>query len=269
MTEPTSPDWLNLDELHAALERVAGPTPDQVTPNPLDLGGITMPDVIQAAHAGPHTLAIAEAILASPRALRVLKNRWTLECPTGAFLDTAVASPTATAEERTLAQVTHQLLTTLHTTTCDTCRERLETLTREMETMEDPDVVISRWTLHLTSTRPAAGVRGEDSRTPTIQLDEPGLYRKLAREPMNYPQPLTLQIQHDETTHTVAITLNVPGGMAPTVNSVTAHLTTSAGETKVPFDLSPREDDDVTFTATTSLPPGVQPDLTVIDIEVN
>lgn len=269
MTEPTTPDWLNLDELRVALERVADPTPDQAAPNPLDLGGITMPDVIQAAHAGPPTLAIAEAILASPRALRFLKNRWTLECPTGAFLDTAIASPTATDEERNLAHATHTLLTTLHTPTCDTCRERLETLTREMRAMENLDMVISRWTLTLTSASPLAGVRGEDSQTPTIKLNEPDLYRKLARDPLDNPQPLTLQVQHDETTHTVAITLNVPGGMAPTVNSVTAHLSTSAGVIQAPFDLSPREDDDVTFTATAPLPPGARPDLTSIDIEVH
>lgn len=283
MTEPT-PDWLDIAALGAALERVPSThtpprsdLPDLSASNPLDLGGVTMLDVVWATRSGPQNPAIGRAILASPRASRLARNLWEQKCPTAEVIDAAVASPTATPAERDLAHATHQLLTFLHTTTCEQCRDRLKALSRGVRAMEDPDVMVRRWTFYATPTTAMAGVRGRatvttDGASPTgatFVLDNSELCDELVAVRMVNPQDVTLEVELQEATQNATVTLIVPGGIAPTVRSVTVYLTTTEGQIPVPLDLSPRADDDVVFLGSVQLAPDTTLTLGSIDIEVN
>lgn len=276
MTEPFEPDVTDLEALRAALNRVAA----ENAPDSTNLGdGLWLRDVVRATYRGPRTVVIAETLLASPRARRLLARSWTEECPPSAVIDAAVASPTATPEELTLAHATHILVTTLHANTCTRCRDRLDTLTSEMVHMEDLDVVMRRWTFDATSSPALAGVRGEDHRTtvapddvarsePRFALNDPDLYQRLAAVHMREPQYPSMRLRYDATTQSVTARLVVPGGMAAAVQNVTVLLSTTTGEVRIPIDLAPRDDDDVEFTGTATLPPEVVPTLDTFDIEV-
>lgn len=277
MTEPFEPDVTDLEALRAALNRVAA----ENAPDSTNLGdGLWLRDVVRATYRGPRTVAIAEALLASPRARRLLARSWAQECPPSEVIDAAVASPTAAPEEVALARATHTLVTTLHANTCTRCRNRLDTLTSAMVHMEDPDVVSQWWTLTATSSPALAGVRGEEHRTtvapdddaraePRFALNDLALYQKLAAVHMREPQYPSVRLRYDATTQSVTVRLVVPGGMAPTVQSVTVRLTTTVGDVRIPIDLGPRDDDDVEFTGTATLPPGASPALDAINIKVD
>ena len=273
MTEPIKPEVTDLEALRSALQRVTDASPD-----PTYVGdGLWLRDIVRATYRGPRTLALAEAMLASDQARQLLARAWTEECPPAAAIDAAVASPTASRDDRLLARHTHELLTTLHAVTCDQCRHRLQVLGLEVSTMEDPDFVVRRWTLLPTSTTMAtvrgAGIRTEvapDSSSPTsatFSVDSPELYDTLVAVQMREPVYPSLTVRrHGDT---VTVRLVIAGGLSPTVRTVTAYLTTSDGEVSIPLDLSPREEADVEFTGSVLLPPGTTLDLGSIDLEAN
>lgn len=275
MSEPIQPAVSDLDALRAALAREAHTTDET---DPTHLGeGLWLRDVVWATYIGPRTLQIAVAILASYRARRLLARSWTEECPRAEVFDAAVASQAATGEERDLADATRVLLTDLHTSTCEQCRRKLERLSAEVAGIEDPDMVLCRWTLTATYTTAMAGVRGTDhyrvgaesgtaGTVANYTLDDPGLYRALAASPLREPRYPSMRVQHDIATPRIDVQLTVPGGLAPTIEGIDVLLATISGQVRIPLDLSVR--DDVQFTGTVILPTDTTPELDNIDIEV-
>ncbi len=279
MPEPTKPEVTEFEALRANLQQIADRRgePDETDPNYIG-DGLWLRDIVRAIYRGPRTLTLAEAMLASPQARRLLSQAWTEDCPPSEVIDASVASPTGTHDQQALARSISQLLTALHATSCPRCKQRLELLAREVGTMENPDVVIKRWTLLPSSTTLASPVRGPSSRTEvatdnasptsaTFSVDSAELYDTLVAVQMREPVYPSLTVRrHGDT---VTVRLVIAGGLSPTVRTVTAYLTTSDGEVSIPLDLSPREEADVEFTGSVLLPPGITLNLGSIDLEAN
>lgn len=288
MTEPTKPGLGDLDALRAAMTRIAATIGHEAdasvqSSDPMDLGGVRMPDAVWAAHHGPRTPTIAQALFASPRARRVLTNAWAQECPDGEVLDAAVAPHDATPEQTALADATLALVNALHADACPRCHDRLRQLSRALDTLDEVDRVLSRWTF-TTVTRALQSARGNHADLGTGQLQRPGgpdltfstdldspqayvaLTGKPRRERDRWPNVKVTITPTDNPKWEMTVRLSVPGGLAPSVEAATVVVHTGTGPVPIPFQLANRNDPVLRGTAT--VPAGTHVDPTTIDLEV-
>lgn len=152
---------------------------------PLESEEVSDLQIALVASFGPESADDALAILASPRARRLLANEWAYVCPSDSILDRAIATHDAD-DEAELNALAVRTLIHLHTKSCPTCAGRLQTLEEATTNLEsdlgDIEAVAEVWAFlaeKAEAHRAGEGPGDVGATSFRIELNKPDLYRSL------------------------------------------------------------------------------------------
>lgn len=171
---------------------------------------------------GPKSALDALAVLASPRARRLLANEWAYECPSDELLDRAIATHDAD-DEAELNALAVRTLIHLHTKTCPTCAGRLQALEEATTNLEsdlgDIEGLVEVWSFlaeKASTHRAGEGPGDVGATTFQIELNKPDLYRSLTGKTRVDTNPwprlvITSTPQDDAPTYEIKVRLIADG----------------------------------------------------------